>query len=177
MALFSDPKRNIEQCGIQPGMIIADLGAGSGFYTIEAGKALAGTGKVYAIDAQKDLLVRIKNNATKENLSNVEVIWGDIEKMNGTNIADSTVNLALICNVLFQLEDKKTCLSELKRILIPGGRVLLVDWADSFGGIGPHIKNVITKESAEELFEGNGFAKEREISAGSHHYGFIFKKM
>lgn len=158
-------------------MIIADFGAGSGFYTIEAAKALAGTGKVYAIDAQKDLLVRIKNDAAKENLSNVEVIWGDIEKVGGTNIADGTVSLGLLCNVLFQLEDKKSCLAELKRILIPGGRALVVDWADSFGGIGPHINNVITKESAEELFEGAGFAKDREISAGSHHYGFIFKKM
>lgn len=177
MSLFSDPEKNIEQCSIQPGMIIADLGAGSGFYSIAAGKALAGTGQVYAVDIQKDLLVRIKNNAAKENLSNVEVIWGNVEKVGGTNIAPGTISLGMLCNVLFQMEDKKTALAELKRILIPGGRVLVVDWADSFGGIGPHIRNVITKEAMEELFEAGGFAKEREINAGSHHYGFIFKKI
>lgn len=175
--MFSDPNKNIEQCGIQPGMIIADFGAGSGFYTISAAKALANTGQVYAIDVQKDLLARLKENANGENLSNVEVILGNIEKIDGTNIASGIVNFALICNVLFQVEDKKTCLLELKRILVPGGRVLVVDWADSFGGIGPHKNNVVSKDSAEALFNEAGFAKERDISAGQHHYGMIFKKM
>jgi ubiquinone/menaquinone biosynthesis C-methylase UbiE len=175
--MFSDPKKNIEQCGIQPGMIIADFGAGSGFYTLEAGKALAGTGKVYAIDAQKDLLVRIQVEANKENITNVDVIWGDVEKLGGTKIAQGTVSLVLICNILFQLEDKKSCIEEMKRVLMPGGRALVVDWADSFGGIGPQKAQVVTKESAQSLFESAGFAKEREVQAGSHHYGFIFKKM
>jgi ubiquinone/menaquinone biosynthesis C-methylase UbiE len=177
MSLFSDPKKNIEQCGIQPGMVIADLGAGSGFYSIEAGKALCGSGTVYAVDAQPGLLERLKNNARKENLTNVEVIWGDIEKIGGTKIRDSVVNLAMVCNVLFQIEDKKTALQEIKRILVPGGRVLVVDWSDSFGGIGPHKNSVVDKLIAESLFENAGFAKEREFQAGSHHYGFIFKKL
>jgi SAM-dependent methyltransferase len=68
------------RCGIQAGMEIADLGAGSGFYTIAAAKALISTGRVYAVDAQKDLLTKIKNNAVSQGLYNVEVIWGDIEK-------------------------------------------------------------------------------------------------
>ena len=177
MALFSDPKKNIDQCGIQSGMIIADLGAGSGFYSIEAGKALGGTGKVYAIDVQKDLLVRIANQAHAENLTNVDVVWGDIEKINGTKIADSSIDLCLLCNILFQLEDKKSCLSEIKRVLVPGGRVLVVDWLESFGGIGPHKDQVVSKESALSLCKSAGFAKDREISAGEHHYGMIFKKM
>lgn len=177
MVSFSDPKKNIDQCGIQAGMIIADLGAGSGFYTLEAAKALGSTGKVYAVDAQKDLLSRIKNNATKEGLYNVEVIWGDIEKLGGTNIKDNSIDLIMVCNVLFQLTDKKGVAAEIKRILASGGRVLVVDWTDSFGGIGPHKDHVFPKESAEDLFEGNGFSKDREIQAGGHHYGFIYKKL
>ncbi len=177
MVSFSDPKKNIDQCGIQVGMVIADLGAGSGFYTLEAAKALGSTGKVYAVDAQKDLLSRIKNHATKEGLYNVEVIWGDIEKLGGTNIKDNSIDLIMVCNVLFQLTDKKGVAGEIKRILASGGRVLVVDWTDSFGGIGPHKDHVFSKENAEALFEGNGFSKDREIQAGAHHYGFIYKKL
>jgi ubiquinone/menaquinone biosynthesis C-methylase UbiE len=175
--MFSDPKQIIEQCGIQAGMVIADFGSGSGFYTLEVGKALGGTGKVYAIDVQKDLLVRLQGNARKENLTNIDVIWGDIEKPSGTKIADSTVDLVLLCTILFQVEDKKGCINEVKRLLVPGGRALIVDWAESFGGIGPQTKNVFSKDMAEDLFESMGFSKDREIKAGAHHYGFIYKKM
>jgi len=177
MVSFSDPKKNIDQCGIQAGMIIADLGSGSGFYTLESAKALGSTGKVYAVDAQKDLLARLKNNATKEGLFNVEVIWGDIEKVGGTHIKDNSIDLILICNLMFQVTDKKGVVVETRRILASGGRVLLVDWTDSFGGIGPHKEHVFGKVDAEHLFEASGFSKDREIQAGSHHYGFIYKKL
>ena len=175
--MFSDPQKNIDQCGIQAGMEIADLGAGSGFYTIAAAKALISTGRVYAIDAQKDLLTKIKNNAVGLGLYNVEVIWGDIEKPNGTHLAESSIDLALLSNILFQLNDKQGMINEVKRILKPGGQVLLVDWSDSFGGIGPEPKRVVTKVGSVEIFDKNGFHLDREINAGSHHYGIIFKKL
>lgn len=175
--MFSDPVKNIEQCGIQVGMEIADLGAGSGAYVVAASRALAATGKVYAVDAQKDLLTKLKNSASREGLHNVEVIWGDIEKMNGTKLRDYSIDLVLLCNVLFQLEDKKNIVNEIKRILKPAGRVLVVDWADSFGGIGPQPNMVMKKNVVMEMFEKSGFHLDREISAGSHHYGLIYKKL
>jgi len=177
MLAFSDPKKNIEQCGIQVGMTIADFGAGSGFYTIEAAKALGSTGHVYAVDVQKDLLVRLKNTANKEGLYNVEVIVGDLEKVGGTLLGDNSMDLILMCNVMFQLTDKKAVVHEIKRVLSSGGRVLLVDWADSFGGIGPSKGHVFSKVDAEHVFEGAGFSKDREIQAGSHHHGFLYKKL
>ena len=64
--MFSDPVKNIEQCGIQTGMDIADFGAGSGHYTIAGSRALMATGRVYAIDVQKDLLAKLKNEATRQ---------------------------------------------------------------------------------------------------------------
>ena len=175
--MFSDPAKNVEQCGIQVGMDIADLGAGSGHYTIAAAKALASTGRVYAVDAQKDLLTKLKNAATREGLYNVEVIWGDIEKLNGTRLSDGSVDLVFLCNVLFQLEDKVNIIKEIKRILKPNARVLVVDWSDSFGGIGPKGELVVKKEKVMENFEKEGFHLDREISAGSHHYGLLFKKL
>lgn len=177
MFAFSDPKKNIDQCGIQAGMTIADFGSGSGFYSIEAARALASTGHVYAIDMQKDLLVRLKNTAHKEGLYNIDVIWGDIEKVGGTQLADNSMDLIMLCNIMFQLTDKKGALSEVRRVLASGGRVLLVDWSDSFGGIGPHKGHVFSKVDAESLFEGAGFSKDRELQAGSHHYGFLYKKL
>lgn len=177
ICMFSDPVKNIEQCRIQAGWDIADLGAGSGFYTIAAAKALHATGRVYAIDAQKELLSKLKNQATKQGLYNVEVIWGDIEKSNGTKLRDSSIDLALLCNVLFQLENKENIIAEIKRILKPAGRVLVVDWLDSFGGVGPKQNVVVKKDVVIGKFEKSGFHLEKQISAGEHHYGLIFKKL
>ncbi len=174
--MFSDPKKNIEQCGVQVGMSIADLGAGSGFHSIEAGKALMATGRVYAIDVHEDMLVRLKNNATRSGLYNVEVILGDIEREKGTKLKDATVDLVLACNVLFQIHKKKEVISEIQRILKPNGRVLVVDWSDSFGGIGPDKQHLFPKEACLKLFEGP-FHLDREVEAGSHHYGLLFKKL
>lgn len=175
--MFSDPVKNIESSGILPGMDIADLGAGSGLYTLAAAKALMATGRVYAIDVQKDLLSKLKNAAAEQSLYNVEVIWGDIEKPSGTKLRDSSIDLVLLCNILFQLEDKTNVITEIKRILKPGGRVLVVDWSESFGGIGPTPEMVVKKDVVKEKFEKSGFHLDKEVSAGSHHYGLLYKKL
>lgn len=175
--MFSDPAKNIEQCSIQPGMEIADFGSGSGHYAIAAAQALVSTGRVYAIDIQQDLLSKLKNNATREGLYNLEVIWGDIDKSAGTKLRDNSIDLVLLSNIIFQLEDKNTLVNEVKRVLKGAGRVMVVDWESSFGGIGPKPEAVVTKVKAKELFEKAGFHLDREFSAGAHHYGLIYKKL
>ena len=160
-----------------PGMDIADLGSGSGHYTMAMAKALLSSGRVYAIDVQKDLLVKLKNQANREGFYNVEIIWGDVEKAGGTKLRDFSVDLVILGNTLFQIENKKNIVDEIRRILKPGGRAVVVDWTDSFGGIGPKQEAVVKKEKALEMFEKAGMHLDKEISAGAHHYGLLFKKL
>ncbi len=175
--MFSDPAKNVGQCGIQAGMDIADFGSGSGFYTLEAARALISTGRVYSIDLHQELLSKTRNHASQNGLHNVEVIVGDIEKQGGSKLRESSIDLVFMCNIMFQLEHKEDAVKEAKRVLKPGGRILVVDWEDSFGNMGPHPENIFKKGAAHTLFEKNGFHLDREIEAGSHHYGFIFKKL
>jgi len=175
--MFSDPIKIVEQCGIQAGQEIAEFGSGSGLYSMQVSKALMSSGRVYAVDVQKDLLAKLKNESVKQGLYNIEVIWGNIEKLGGTKLRDSSMDFVFLCNVLFQIDDKDVTIKEAKRVLKPAGRVVCVDWTDSFGGIGPAPQHVFSKLSAEESFQKHGFHKEKEMQAGSHHYGFIFKKM
>lgn len=175
--MFSDPIKNIEQCGIQAGMEIADFGSGSGHYSLAAAKALISTGRVYAIDIQQDLLTKLKNTATREGLYNIEVVWGNIEKPNGTKLKDNSIDLVLLSNIMFQVENKDGVIKEVKRVLRGGGRALVVDWTDSFGNMGPHPEVVFKKNDAMNSFSKYGFHLDREILAGAHHYGLIFKKL
>lgn len=174
--MFSDPRYNIEQLGISDGAIVADLGSGAGFYSFEAARAVAPTGKVYAVDVQKDLLERLKREAQKVHLRNIDIIVGDLEKLGGTKIREGLCDAALVVNVLFMLEDKKTFLSEVRRILKKNGRILLVDWTSSFSQMGPHPEHVVYKDEALKLLAAAGFSFEREISAGAQHYGIISRK-
>ncbi|MCR4306552.1 MAG: methyltransferase domain-containing protein [Candidatus Yonathbacteria bacterium] len=173
---FSDPKKNVEQLHLREGMSVADFGAGSGAYSIAAAQAVGDSGKVYAVEVQKDLLQKLKNEATSGGVHNIEVLWGDIEVPHGTKIKDYAVDAVIISNVLFQAEDKRGVLNEARRILCPGGSMLVVDWVDSFGGLGPHPNEVLTQTAAKKLCNEAGFSYERDIGAGSHHYGMIFKK-
>lgn len=172
---FSDPTSNIEQFSLQYGMRVADFGSGSGFYSLAAARAVGPHGHVTAVDVQKDLLSKLKNEAIKAGLSNLEVVWGDIEKLGGTRLKEGSVDAVILSNILFQVPDKVTPALEAKRILKPhSGKVLVVDWSDSFGGMGPEAGALVPQEKIREVFEKAGFSYYSSISAGDHHYGLIF---
>ena len=175
---FADPAKNISVLGVDPGMLVADFGAGSGAYTIAIARALRGSGRVYAVDVQKDLLRRIKTETHSRGLDSVvEIIWGDVEERGGSKIADGAVDLVLLSNLLFQLPDKRAALIEARRILKPTGRVAIIEWSDSFGGMGPHKDDVVKRDVALELVSSNGFEFVHGFAAGAHHYGLIVRQV
>ena len=170
--MFTDPVKNLKTLGLRENDIVADLGAGTGFYSVAAGH-LVPKGKVYAVEIAKDFLDTVRNKVKEAHLNNVEIIWGNIEKIGGTMIGDSVVDAVIASNVLFQVEDKDKFIEEIKRILKQKGRVLLIDWSESsiMGAT-----TIIPKNKAREMFEKKGFVLERDINAGEHHYGMIFQK-
>lgn len=156
-------------------MIVVDLGAGSGAYTFEMAKLIGG-GRVYAVDVQKGLLAKLAAEARARHLSNVEIIWGDVEKPGGTKLRDGLAHFVLLANLLFQVTGKYTMALEIKRVLRPGGRLALIDWTDSFAGLGPRADQVVTAPAAAAIFREAGFKELSSFPAGDHHYGLLFEK-
>ncbi len=175
--MFSDPKKNLEQFDIAPAQKVADFGSGAGYYTFLTAKRVGQTGRVYAIDINKDLLVTLKREADKAHLFNIDIVLADFELSGGTKLKEKVIERGLVTNVLFQVPNKKGFVKEIARVLRPDAKVLVIDWTDSFGGIGPKPEDVFSKEKCRALFEEHGFAFEKEISAGVHHYGFVFKRV
>lgn len=173
---FSNPDHIVYQLGLRDGMHVADLGAGSGAYALALARVVGKTGTVYAIDIQRDLLTRIKNLAQNTGLSNVEVVWGDIEKSEGTTLKNDLLDMVIIANTLFQVEHDQQVVTEAYRILKPGGTFVIIDWKDSFNGMGPPPGDVMHEEDASALARGAGFVYDRVIPAGGYHYGLLYKK-
>ena len=171
--MFSNPLKNLKAFGLKENDIVADLGAGTGYYSLVLGSLLP-SGKVYAVEISKDFLATIGQKVKDAKLNNVEILWGNVEKLGGTKIGDSVVDAVVASNILFQVEDKDTFIEEIKRILKEHGRVLLIDWNNSPAVV--NLKTLVPQKKAKEMFEKKGFVLEREINAGEHHYGMILSK-
>lgn len=174
--MFMDPANILQACNITERDVIADFGAGSGFVARAAAK-LASLGQVFAIEINRDMVSRISREASELHLNNIHPLWGDVEIPNGSTLAAESVDLVILSNILFQLDDKAGCIKEVHRVLRPGGRALVMDWSESFGGMGPAPHHVFSKDRAIELFSRNQFSVLSEaIKAGEHHYAILFKK-
>jgi len=173
---FADPKRNIEQFALDPSMEVADFGAGAGYLSVEAAEAVGKDGRVYVIDIQQELLTKATHLAKEHHLDRITYIHADLEKPQGSTLPDASVDAVIISNLLFQVERKQAIVEEARRILRDKGRVLAVDWRESFGGVGPQPEQVLREDAARALFEGAGFAFVSEIDAGAYHYGLIYTK-
>jgi len=174
--MFSVPEKNIDQLNLQIDQIVADFGAGSGAYTMAAAKALNGTGKVYAVEVQKDLLTTLENMCAQAHYGNVAYIWGDIEIPGGSKLRDASCDVVIVSNILFQAHDKKNIIDEARRVLKQGGRLLVIDWTASFNNMGPTAEQIFTEIEAKKLIEAANFTFEKSINAGNFHYGILFRK-
>src|ERR1035437_3835556 len=97
-AHFSSPHENVLQIGLREGMKVGDFGAGSGHYTRAAAAIVGGSGKVYAIDVQEDILKHIKLNTREQHQHIIEMVWGDIEKPGGSHLRDQSLDVVLLAN-------------------------------------------------------------------------------
>jgi SAM-dependent methyltransferase len=157
------------------GAVVADVGAGSGFYLKILSEMVGESGRVFACEIQKNLVEKLAEVVRIQQLPNVTPLWCDLEEPQGIKIRDGVLDGAILVNTLFQIEDKDTALTEMRRIMKTGGVLHVVDWTESFGGLGPAPNQVITMAAAIDVLESHRFFFEREYPAGDHHYGVAFK--
>lgn len=173
---FANPKKIIEELALKAGDSVADFGAGAGHYALAAADIVGGEGEVYVIDIQQELLTKAKSHASQTQLKALHFIQGDLEEDHGSHLKDGLLDAVIIANVLFQIDNKAACLTEAYRVLKPGGLLLMTDWTDSFGGIGPQPEYLFSKEQAVILMQDAGFAKVRDCDAGGYHWGLLCRK-
>jgi len=171
---FLNPEQVLNQIELGSNMTAADFGCGSGGWAIPLAQRLK-TGKVYAIDVQEEALSALRTKMEMAKISNIKLIKADLEQGPGSSIQSNLLDLVLLTNLLFQIKDKKAIIEEAKRVLRTGGRLLVVDW-EKDSPLGPKEGRIEPLE-VKELAQSSGFVLDKELVAGSYHYGLVFLKI
>lgn len=160
---------------VRDGDLVADFGAGAGYFTPVLAAAAGPTGRVIACEIQKPLVEKIGRLSRQTGLQNVDVLWCDIAVAGGIPLQDGILDSGGIINTFFQIEDKVAAVRELRRVIRPGGTIHVIEWSDSFGGIGPAASDIVDQATLCDWFEAEAMVLEREYPAGAHHYGVTFR--
>lgn len=173
---FLNPKSVLDQTDISAGYRVADFGAGSGHFTLEASRRVGDTGVVYAIDVLASALETIQGGAKVEGLGNISCIRANLENEQGSKLEENSLDMVMTKDILFQNDDKKSIIREASRVLKSGGILLVVEWSDHHRTIGPDVSARIGEKELEILIEEGGFTIEKTIPAGDYHYAFTARK-
>ena len=172
---FVIPEVVMSHFHIREGDTVADYGAGSGYFVPALAAAVGAGGKVYAVEIQKNLIETIGAMVKSKGLAQVQILWGDIEEEGATKIPESSIDVGIVVNTLFQVEDTAGMIAEVSRTLRPGGKLCVIDWSESFSGLGPQPEAVVDETTARALFETAGYTFKTTFPAGGHHYGIVFR--
>lgn len=115
----------VQACGIKPGWTVADVGAGTGLFTMLFAEAVGKEGKVLAVDIAQPFLEGIRKRARESGKQNVETILGTDKD---TRLPADSVDLVFICDTYHHFEFPKETMATIHRALKPGGLVVVVEF-------------------------------------------------
>lgn len=167
------PEDVVEKMGYLRGMIIVDYGCGLGYFTFPLANEVGPEGKVYAIDVNERIIGNLGDKVGQA--SNIVIRLCDGKSI---PVGDSSVDIVFTADVFheFSREERSVWLNDVKRILKPDGRLLIIDWDPSAPDVsfGPPPHHRIPKEQALSDCRTAGFRKSNEIHHDRWHYWLEF---
>jgi precorrin-6B methylase 2 len=115
----------IRDLNLKPGMVIADVGAGTGYLTRKIAKQIGATGVAYAVDVQPEMIEIMQKLAKAANISNIKSVLSTVQKV---NLPDQSIDLAIMVDVYHELEYPFEMMSSLIASLKPGGQLVFVEY-------------------------------------------------
>ncbi|MCS7022036.1 MAG: class I SAM-dependent methyltransferase [Gemmataceae bacterium] len=167
----------VSTCAVQPGMVVADVGAGTGLFTRLFAQAVGPQGKVYAVDISEKFLEHIETSCRNAGIRNVVTVRGtDVSP----NLPANSIDLVFICDTYHHFEYPFRMMTAIHEALKPGGRVVLIDFhripGKSSDWVLGHVR--AGQEVVEKEILSCGFRKLREETAIGlkENYCIVFVK-
>jgi ubiquinone/menaquinone biosynthesis C-methylase UbiE len=165
------PAKALKAIGIQPGMVIADVGAGTGYFTRRMAKLTGPTGKVYAVDVQPRMIEALKRNAAKEGLTNVETI---LSKEDDPLLPAAAIDLILMVDVYHEFANPQDMLRKMRASLKPNGRMVLLEFRKEDPNVPIRLEHKMTVEEAKVEIEAEGFRLDKVLNTLPRQHILIF---
>ncbi len=175
--VFEKRQQVVKACSLKPGMVVADIGAGTGLYTRLFATRVGPQGKVYAVDISPKFLAYIAESAQKLNINNIKTILG---KDTSPGLPAQVIDVAFLCDTYHHFEFPTRMMLELHRALKPGGRVVLIDFIRIPGQSREWILNHVRagQPIVEKEITACGFRKVAEQKdLLSENYFMVFEKV
>lgn len=165
------PYETLEKFGLSDQGVFLDIGCGIGYFTIPAAEILK-HGKVIGIDIMEEMLQYVRERAGS--LTNIEFKKSDEYSF---PIEDSSVDYAMLSNVLHEVEDKVKYLKEIKRVLRNNSSLYLIEWdkESKIGNYGPPLEHRLSRANVKDLCIKLNLRVEKELSISENHFGMIIK--
>lgn len=164
------PEEVIANLGLQPNDVIADIGAGTGYFAIRIAEAYPQV-RVVAADAQQEMIDYLTSQSKKRNLANLEPVTLDPVRPKLPVLA----NLALLVNTLHHIEDRVAYLTHLNKSMAPGARIAIIDYTLE-APEGPPADHRISAEVIRDELKQAGYVLELDLTFLSNQYFLIFKQ-
>jgi ubiquinone/menaquinone biosynthesis C-methylase UbiE len=163
----------IDRIKVPPTATIADVGAGTGYYTFKLAPKVP-QGKVYAVEIQDELIVELNKRKNQQNIKNIEVIKGSTMS---PNLPNNSVDLVIMVDVYHELEYPVEVLGSIRKSLKPGGQILLIEYKgeDPAVAIKPLHKTTVAQLSKE--LGANGFKLSYNGQFMPIQHFLLFKKI
>ncbi|MFP4562193.1 MAG: class I SAM-dependent methyltransferase [Spirochaetia bacterium] len=148
------PEKTLKQCGLQKGDVAADIGCGTGYFTLPAARIVGEGGTVYAVDTSRRMLEGLKSRIKEEELSNIEIIHSGEYRI---PVEKKSCSFVLLSAVLHEVEDKRKFLSEVKELLHPEGTLAVLEWNTLQPEEGPPLQERIAVAELSQMLMDTGF--------------------
>ena len=168
-----NPEGALDAIGIRPGMIVADVGAGTGYMSLRMARRVGPSGKVYANDLQPEMLRRLRENAAKAGINNVETVLGAEDD---PKLPAGRIDLVLLVDVYHEFSQPQKMIDRIRDALAPGGRLVLLEYRkeDPNVPILPEHKMSVAQVKAE--IEPEGFVLSQVIETLPRQHILILTK-
>src|SRR4051794_33156327 len=141
------PETALEKIGIRNGQTVADVGAGSGYFTVRLARRVGPEGKVYAVDVQPEMLAILRKRLASQNLSNVEPVLGS---ESDPKLPKGALDLILLVDVYHELSQPQKMLRRMKTALKEDGRLVLLEYRKEDPHIPIRLEHKMTVSEAQQ---------------------------
>ena len=177
--VFDDPGRDAWQkpeavvaaLRIHPGMTVADLGAGTGYFSRVLSTAVGASGTVLAVDVEPNLVVHLRARAEEEKTANVVPV---LASPANPRLPQRGVDLVLLVDTVHHLDDRIAYFRRLRSALRPAGRVAVIDWKAGELPVGPPPDHRVARDLVVEEMKEAGFHLREEPTVLPHQYFLVF---